>query len=157
VTERSAEHATFTIDHTYDAAPTRVFAAWADQTVKSRWFGAPDDWETTEYALDFRVGGRETNRAGAAGGPVYTYEARYADIVPNERIAYTYTMDCDDARISVSVVTVEFKHAGEGTLLTLTEQGVFLDGLDKPADREHGTRELLKSLDEALRDSALPR
>jgi len=28
----------------------------------------------------------------------------------------------------------------------MTEQGVFLDGLDTPAEREHGTRELLDTL-----------
>jgi len=157
VTERSAEHATFVIDRSYDASPARVFAAWADQAAKSRWFGAPDDWETAEYALDFRVGGREINRAAAPGEPVYTYEARYADIVPDQRIAYTYTMDCDDTRISVSVTTVEFKPASAGTKLIFTEQGVFLDGADKPADREHGTRKLLESLDEALRATPVPR
>jgi uncharacterized protein YndB with AHSA1/START domain len=30
MTPRSTEHATFTIERTYDAAPERVFAAWAD-------------------------------------------------------------------------------------------------------------------------------
>jgi hypothetical protein len=32
----------------------------------------------------------------------------------------------------------------------LTEQGVFLDGADTPAEREHGTREMLEKLDRAL-------
>ncbi len=49
-------------------------------------------------------------------------------------------------RISVSVATVEFQAAGAGTKLTMTEQGVFLDGLDTPAEREHGTGELLDTL-----------
>jgi Activator of Hsp90 ATPase homolog 1-like protein len=59
-------------------------------------------------------------------------------------------MDCEDARISVSVTTVEFKPAGAGTQLTLTEQGVFLEGADTPQIREHGTKELLDSLGAAL-------
>jgi uncharacterized protein YndB with AHSA1/START domain len=70
--------------------------------------------------------------------------------VPNQRIVYSYTMDCGDARISVSVTTVEFKAAGSGTQLTFTEQGVFLDGGDTPQMREHGTKELLDSLGAAL-------
>jgi len=41
---------------------------------------------------------------------------------------------------------VVFEAAGDGTKLTLTEQGVFLDGLDNPAEREHGTGELLNTL-----------
>jgi uncharacterized protein YndB with AHSA1/START domain len=148
MTERSTQHATFVIERAYDASPARVFAAWADKAAKARWFGGPDG--LGGYELDFRVGGREVNRGGPSGGPVYTYDACYADIVPNQRIVYTYTMDCGDARISVSVTTVEFKAAGAGTQLTFTEQGVFLEGADTPQMREHGTKELLDSLGAAL-------
>ena len=56
----------------------------------------------------------------------------------------------DEARISVSVATIEFAPAGDGTKLTLTEQGAYLDGLDDPAEREHGTGELLGALADAL-------
>lgn len=69
----------------------------------------------------------------------------------NERIVSTYDMHLDEARISVSLATVEFKPAGPGTLLVYTEQGVFLDGYDNVADRERGTRDLLDNLDAELR------
>ena len=85
------------------------------------------------------MGGTEINRGGPPGGPVYTYEATYRDIVPGERIVYGYVMDADDTLISVSVTTVEFAPAPSGTTLTFTEQGVFLDGADTPAIREKGT------------------
>jgi len=149
--ERSVTHATFVIERTYDSVPARVFAAWADPAAKIQWFGAPDDEARKGFSLDFRVGGRETNRGGPDGGPVFTYEGLYQDIVPNERIVYTYEMQMDKRRISVSVTTVEFTPAGDGTHLVLTEQGAFLDGLDSPAQREHGTQELLHALGDALR------
>lgn len=145
MTTRSAEHGTFTITRTYGVPPERVFTAWSSQEQKARWFGAPDNPDPT-YRLDFRVGGSETNRGGPPGGPVYTYEATYQDIVPSERIVYGYTMTADDALISVSVTTVEFAAGTAGTILTLTEQGVFLDGGDTPAVREKGTEELLDAL-----------
>jgi uncharacterized protein YndB with AHSA1/START domain len=153
VTERSTQHATFVIERTYDASPARVFAAWADPAAKARWFGGPDEWEN-RHELDFRVGGREVNRTGPPGGPVYAYEARYHDIVPDQRITYAYTMDRDETRMSVSVATVEFKPADAGARLILTEQGVFLDGTDKPEYREDGTKKLLESLDAVLRSEA---
>jgi uncharacterized protein YndB with AHSA1/START domain len=149
VTERSTRHATFVIERSYVASPARVFAAWADPEAKARWFGIPE-----EYELDFRVGGREVNRGGPPGGPLYTYDAHYHDIVRDQRIAYTYTMDQDQTRISVSVATVEFKPADTGTRLILTEQGVFLDGFDTPEDREAGTKELLDKLEATLRSEA---
>jgi hypothetical protein len=54
----------------------------------------------------------------------------------------------------VSLATVEFMPEGAGTLLIITEQGVFLDGYDDAGAREKGTRVLLDQLDVALRGSA---
>jgi uncharacterized protein YndB with AHSA1/START domain len=142
---RSAKHSTFAIERTYEASPTRVFAAWADKAAKEQWFGPGE-----EHELDFREGGAE-HLLARVGGAAYTYDASYEDVVPDERIVFTYTMHRDGTRMSVSVTTVELLPDGEGTHLRYTEQGVFLDGEDEPELREHGTIELLDKLGEALR------
>jgi uncharacterized protein YndB with AHSA1/START domain len=144
MTNRSVTHSTFVLEREYSAPRERVFSAWSDPEAKAKWFGASD------FELDFRPGGREINRGGPEGGPVFTYEARYQDIVDGERIVYTYDMLMDDTRISVSVVTVEFQSAGDGTCLTYTEQGAFLDGHDTPEQRENGTGTLFDKLREVL-------
>jgi len=144
--QRSVTHATFSIERTYDASPAQVFAAWATPEAKRRWFGGPDEWQRGKYELDFRVGGRERASGGPEGGPVHIYDAIYQDIVPDERIILAYDMHLDDRRISVSLLTIEFKPEGKGTRLVLTEQGAFLDGFDDPAGRERGTRDLLDAL-----------
>lgn len=144
MTNRSVTHSTFVIEREYAAPPARVFAAWSDPEAKAQWFGASD------FELDFRVGGREVNRGGPDGGPVFTYDARYQDIVHGERIVYTYDMLMDETRISVSVTTVEFAPSGDGTRLTYTEQGAFLDGHDTPEQRKEGTGSLFDKLGEAL-------
>jgi len=143
---RSAAHATFAIERSYDASPARVFAAWADANAKAQWFGPSGE---QEHKLDFREGGREHFDA-AVGGAVYAYDALYEDIVEDERIVYTYNMCRDGVRMSVSVTTVELTTDGAETHLRYTEQGVFLDGNDTPELREHGTAELLDKLGEAL-------
>ncbi len=148
MSNRSTTHSTFVIEREYDASPARVFAAWADVNAKGQWFGAGG-----QHELDFEEGGREHLEV-AGESAVYSYDALYEDIVPNERIVYTYNMRRDGVRISVSVTTVELVAAGAGTHLRLTEQGVFLDGEDEPEGREHGTKALLDKLGEALAQGA---
>jgi uncharacterized protein YndB with AHSA1/START domain len=143
-------HETFVIERTYDVPVAQTFQAWADPQLKARWFAGSGDALGAGYELDFRVGGRETNRGGPPSGPVYTYESEFRDIVPEQRIIYTYEMHADENRISVSVATVEFRGHDATTHLVLTEQGVFLDGHDTVAQREEGTRSMLESLAASL-------
>ena len=150
IRERSVTHATFSIERRYDASPRRVFAAFAEREIKAHWFGGPEEW-SPEHEMDFRVGGEEISRGGPVGGPVHTMRARYHDIVPNERIVFTYDLYLDETRISVSLATVEFKTEGNGTRLTFTAQDVFLDGYDDAGAREQGTRGLLDALGEELK------
>jgi uncharacterized protein YndB with AHSA1/START domain len=151
---RSVVHETFMIEKTYDASVPRTFQAWADPVLKARWFAGSVDALGSGYELDFRVGGREVNRGGPPGGPVYTFEAQFRDIVPDERIVYTNEMHAGETLISVSVTTVTFSGNETTTKLTLTELGVFLDGHDSVAQRGHGTESLLNSLGAQLRERA---
>jgi uncharacterized protein YndB with AHSA1/START domain len=141
--ERSTTHSTFVIERTYDAAPQKVFDAWADPAAKSAWFGPP---QKGDYTLDFRVGGIEHFTSSAPDGARYTFDARFMDIVPGLRIVHCYDMLRDDTRISVSVATIELEAHGTGTRLTLTEYGVYLDGLDTAEAREHGTNVMIEAL-----------
>jgi hypothetical protein len=77
MSERSIEHAGFTIQRRYGAAPERVFAAWADPAAKARWFAGPEEWDVAPHELDFREGGREVGSGGLRAGPVHTYRALY--------------------------------------------------------------------------------
>jgi len=147
MTELSADHATFVIERTYPVPPTQVFGAWADAEAKGIWM---DDPETTSNGtpadMDFRIGGHERFGGLTPDGSSYRYDAVYYDIVPDQRIVYCYEMYAGDARMSVSIATVEFVAADTGTTLTYTEQGVFLDGIDKPEARQEGTEWLLDNL-----------
>jgi uncharacterized protein YndB with AHSA1/START domain len=145
--ERSTTHATFVIERSYDASPQRVFDAWADPAAKAQWWGPP---AKPGYSLDLRVGGVEHFTAGGPDGSMYSFDALYQDVVPARRIIYSYEMQRDDVRISVSLACVEFEPDGERTRLTLTEHGVYLDGHDTAAQREHGTNAVIDALGEFI-------
>ena len=155
MTKRSVTHATFTIERHYDASPARVFHVLSDPVAKARWFSGPKEWGAMEHKIDFRVGGREVNSGGPKGGPVHRFNAIYQDIVPDERIIYSYDMHLDDTRISVSLATFELAPEGKGTRLTFTEQGAFLDDFDDADGRELGTRQLLDALGAELERRAV--
>jgi uncharacterized protein YndB with AHSA1/START domain len=146
--ERSVIHSSFTIERTYDQPPARVFAAWADTRLKSRWFGGGTDDAPIGLDMDFRVGGLETDRSQPSADPSSGYQARYHDIVPDERIVFTYDLSLDGPLVSVSLATVEFRPAdgGSRTQLTYTEHGAFFDGLDDPDLRKNGTGGMLDEL-----------
>jgi uncharacterized protein YndB with AHSA1/START domain len=151
MTRCSVIHDTFVIERSYLAVPSRVFAAFASTEAKSNWRWidrlAEDDGAVAAE-FDFRIGGRE--RFGfKRHGTAFRYDARYYDIVPDQRIIYSYEFYADDARISVSVATIEFAMNGDGTALTWTEQGAFLDGFDgneAPGLRREGTAIILDHL-----------
>ena len=143
MTERFVKHATFVVERTYAASPARVYQAWSDADSKAKWFSKPEIFE-------FRVGGREYSSGGPPEGPVFTFDACYQEIVPEERIVYSYSLDSDDTRMSVSITTVELIPTDGGTKLVFTEQGAFFDGHDTPEIREHGTNEMLDALGKSL-------
>jgi uncharacterized protein YndB with AHSA1/START domain len=150
-------HASFVIERTYSASPQRIFAAWADPVAKRAWFVEAEGWDIQSYEIDFREGGSERSRFRFVKGEetfgektFFGNETVFNEIIENERIVFTYAMDRNGARFSVSLATVEFKPADKGTRLIFTEHGAFFDGADGPKMREAGWNELLQKLDAHL-------
>jgi len=148
---RSVVHATFHLERSYDAPVARVWKALTDETAKQKWFsGEPGKWELLERRMDVRVGGTERLSGRWEGGVVSTFDAIYHDVIPNERLVYSYVMHLDDKKISVSLATMQLSAQGAKTTLKVTEQGAFLDGYDDAGSREHGTGYLLDALGKSL-------
>lgn len=147
MTDRSIVHATFVVEKDLNASPAKVFRAWADPKIKARWFGDP---EKPAQVFDFRVGGREYAAGGDPEGSGYTFDVRYLNIVPDNRIIYAYDMTIAGKPISASIASVELIPAGAGTRMVVTEHGMFLDGLDTVAQRESGTRVLIDALERVV-------
>jgi uncharacterized protein YndB with AHSA1/START domain len=101
--------------------------------------------------MDVRVGGTERLKGRWEGGVVSTFDATYHDVIPRERLVYSYTMHLGDKKISVSLATMQLKAESVTTTLIVTEQGAFLDGYDDAGSREHGTGFLLDALGESLK------
>jgi len=154
MTEQSVIHDTFVIERTYPTPVSRVYAAFTTRQAKDAW-GDTGDLEPTapgtasgDSEFDFRVGGHERFCVDMHGGS-FRYDATYYDIVPEQRIIYSYEMYADGVRSSVSLATIEFVALEGGTALAWTEQGAYLNGVDgaeAPQLRRGGTSEMLDGL-----------
>ncbi|QGZ40389.1 uncharacterized protein YndB with AHSA1/START domain [Pseudoduganella flava] len=136
-------HGSFVIERRYPVPPARVFAAWTDPALKSRWFVGPAGWQQIERTLDVRPGGSEILHGRFAERALETkFTARYHHVVPDARLVYIYDMHLNGAHHSASLATVEFIADGAGTLQRFHEQVAFLDGTTADQgvpSREHGT------------------
>ena len=144
-------HSTFQLERKLKASPQRVFAAFADEATKRRWFFESNTHSLKHHALDFKVGGREHAQlkmgpGTPVAGMTIVNETIYEDIVPLRRIVTAYRMTIDGRPFSAALATIELTPAGEGTTLLLTHQGAYFEGADGPEMRKGGWESLLGKL-----------
>lgn len=144
----SIDHKTFHFARVIAAHPATVFRAFAEEELKRQWFLNPH-LASSDYSLDFRVGGRESGRFVMDDGPakgVHHNATTYLDIRENERIVYSYSMAWDGRVHSASLVTVELTGTEAGTWLDYTEQGAFFEDSDGGDMRQGGMEALIDAL-----------
>ncbi len=111
------------------AAPARVFEAWTQPEVLALWWG-PHHTRVTEAEIDAREGARFRIVLVEDTGPRHEVSGTYAEIVPEQRLVFSWAWT--NAPERVSRVTVEFRPIPEGTEVTVTH--------DRFADEGTATR-----------------
>lgn len=111
-----------TIKRRLNAPPAKVFAAWADPKKLERWFGPPNIKSVSAKA-DLRVGGKYQIVALATDGERHQVDGVYREVVPNEKLVFTWAWHTTPER--ESLVTVLIKPEGDGSILTLTHEQFF--------------------------------
>jgi len=101
------------------AAPARVWAAWTQPAQLAAWFG-PGPTRDAHAEIDLRVGGRFLARFTGETGEQHQVGGHYQEIVPEQRLVFTWAWHSTPER--VSRVTVTLKPDGAGTLLTLLHE-----------------------------------
>ena len=147
---RSVVHGSFRLERSYPATREQVFKALTDPDAKAKWFVGGPGYTTLARHMDVRPGGREHLQGRWESGLVSTFDARYFDVIPNERLVYAYEMHLDERKISVSLASFELRAEGTGTRVAMTENGAFLDGYDDDGARERGSNMLLDALGASL-------
>jgi uncharacterized protein YndB with AHSA1/START domain len=122
VTVPPVNHDTIVLERTYEAAPARLFEAFASPQARMRWNVPSANVELIYDEADFRIDGRDIGRYGPRGNLAYRVETRYRDIVPQKRIVSTEVVSQGGNALSFALITAEFLPAGSGTRLILTDQ-----------------------------------
>jgi uncharacterized protein YndB with AHSA1/START domain len=146
-TARDAEFTTkpsLTIKRRINAAPAKVYAAWTDPEKIVAWFGPARVKEGSMRAeTDLRVGGRYSISFSATDGEHFQVGGVYREIVPNERLVFSWAWHSTPER--ESLLTISLKPDGGGTLLTLLHEQ-FFDTAARDG-HEKGWTELLGKLE----------
>jgi len=102
----------------------KVFAAWSDVRLSSVWW-VPKDCTLLTCEMDVRVGGTWRRSMRVADGSVITKHGVYREVLPPERLAFTYNSEYANGTIDPeTLVTVDLAELPDGrTRLTLTHSG----------------------------------
>ncbi len=119
-----------TLKRRLKASPEAVYAAWTDPEKIVRWFG-PDAGPVKQAETDLRVGGRYFVIFHTEDGEQHHVSGVYREVVPNEKLVFTWTWRTMPER--ESVVTILIRPDGSGSLLTLMHEKFF----DEPARDRH--------------------
>jgi uncharacterized protein YndB with AHSA1/START domain len=111
-----------TLKRRLNATPEKVYAAWTEPEKLTKWFG-PEQIETLRAQADARVGGRFRILMRSADGEEHDVSGIYREVVPNEKLVFTWAWRSTPER--ESLVTVLIKPDSGGSLLTLTHEQFF--------------------------------
>ncbi len=110
------------LKQTYPYAPDRVFDAMTRPEQLMKWFG-PAGYETVEAEVDLRGGGRYriVMRKVPDGAP-FSVGGVYQEVVPNERLQFTWRWNGSHDEGIETLVTMEFHGQGGATELVLRHE-----------------------------------
>jgi uncharacterized protein YndB with AHSA1/START domain len=113
---------TLIVTRVFDAPRALVYRAWTDPKEFEKWF-PPLGFSAARCELDVRPGGtlridmKGGDDAGEFAGVVFPGKGVYREVVPNERLSFTF--EGEDAAQPQILMTVVFEDEGRKTKLTI--------------------------------------
>jgi uncharacterized protein YndB with AHSA1/START domain len=155
VTESGKRELTLSLPSDREIVMTRVFAAprelvfraWTDPELIPHWWGWRDT--TTVATLDLRPGGAWRFVSSGPDGVEYAFRGEYREVVPPERLVYTFEFEGMPGHVLVETITLEERDG----LTTLTNHSLYdskeeRDGMLE--SMEPGAAESMDRLEELL-------
>ena len=137
------------ITREFDAPRDLVFKAMTDPALVARWWG-PRKYRTVVDTMDARPGGKWRMRNIGADGDEHAFRGEFRELVPSERIVWTFEYEPLPGHISVETMTLTERDGR--TLLTVHDVFSSKEDLEGMVNSgmESGARESYERLDEIL-------
>ncbi len=121
---RNIDHTSLSITRLIKASPEKVFKAWTDPSLLTRWFG-PHGVTTTAAKVDLRIGGKYQFTMQEPDGTRHHPNGEYRIIDPPKKLVFTWILDgqgCSgsDGHHAETLVTIELEDVNGSCRLTLT-------------------------------------
>ena len=111
------------------APPAKVFAAFAEASLVSRWLTPSPDVALTVLEFDFRVGGGYRFAYSVPGRATMFVNGVYRTIEPLSTIVFSWNIEPPDEHADVrSEVTITLTPEGTGTVLRIRHEQLTLPG-----------------------------
>jgi len=123
-----------TLRRTIPARRGEVFRAWTDPAELKRWWARPG-FTVVDAQVDLRIGGGFRIDTRPDVGNVFSVFGSYREVRAPERLVYTWAWQGTRMDGIETLVTVDFREAGQDTEVLLTHEGFDTQG-DHTAHRD---------------------
>lgn len=114
-----------TVSRTLDAPRELVWRAWTEPERFASWFGTPPFvTPSSRVAMDVRPGGQwEATQVSVENGMELPFAGVYREVVPPERLVFTFENTADRTDPNIEIATVTFADLGGRTEMVLHQVG----------------------------------
>lgn len=112
---------TLQLSHNYKTSRDKVFQAWTKQEQLRQWWG-PEGFRTTIDRMDVVEGGLYRFIMHAPNGDNHIIGGNYVEIIPNEKLVFTWKWEHDGGEQEDTLVTIEFFEQDRETKLVITHE-----------------------------------
>ena len=119
-----AESHALRIERVFDAPPERLYRAFVERPLRSRWLRPADDWTVPTTELDPRPGGAYRDVFVAPDGARFEESGVFHELRPGRRLVYSCRFEGGGVLEPEMLVTIDLAELGGGkTRLTLQQTG----------------------------------
>jgi|SRR5919108_3402652 uncharacterized protein YndB with AHSA1/START domain len=115
--------ATLTLTRSFKAPRARVFQAWTNPDELKKWWQLGHGWKLNIVEVDLKVGGKfRIGLTSSSSDATHEVTGVFREVLPPERLVYTWTTNDSESKGDHSLVTVDFRDKGASTEVALRHE-----------------------------------